>query len=198
MPARGVGIGYTTAEITPPELLSTGESIYDPMAGWVGACDMTTQAMYLMYFTCKRTEAVATLVTYTSTPGATATPTKGRMGLYTVDTDDSLIALVASSTNDTALWATANTRYAKANTAGAYTKIKGQRYAFAVHGVSGVALATLGGRVAPGVSIMDTAFGQLPRKTGIVTSQADLPAGPVAIGSIANTRRNFYAEILNV
>lgn len=150
---------------------------------------ITTQSMRLTYFTAVRDEVVTRIEISTGSTAAAATPTICRMGLYTVASNGDL-TLVASTPNDTTLFAAATTVYSKALSA-SYTLQKGQRYAFGILVVTAVATPTFygNGQIPAAIAAYN------PRISGVVAGQADLPAS-VANASITTTSQVFFAAFL--
>ena len=136
--------------------------------------------MRLSYFTPSATVTCSTVVACSGTTAAAATPTLIRFGFYTVAANGD-ITLVASTPNDTALFALTSTEYTKALSS-AYTFIGGQRYAGAILVISGTTLPSFIGQAA---SLPISTIARGPRLNGFVTGQTDLPAS-VAAGSIGN------------
>lgn len=131
------------------------------------------------YFTAPYSLLSTTVRSATGT-SATGTPTLVRVGLYLVDALGNL-TLVASTANDTALWASANTAYTK-SWSNPYQLQSGQRYA--VTGiVVGASPCTLLGRQ-PG-SALAAEFALPPVLASSLSGQSDLPA-TVAVGSLTN------------
>lgn len=154
-----------------------------------GTISLATGVLRLTYFTCRKTESSTTGTVYCGT-GAVATPTLIRYGLWTAGTDGALTALVASTANDTALLAVANTAYPKAWST-PYTKLKGTRYAFGVLVVTAQTAPLVYGEVFGGVGAAAPVglFSGAPLMVGSLTGQADLPS-TVAAGSISQQAIN--------
>ena len=143
----------------------------------------------LNYFTAYASMTVTQLRSYTGSTAAGATPTLCKMGLYQVNSDNSL-TLLAATANDTTLWSAPFTAYTKALT-GSVNVVKGQRYAFALLITTAAALPTWTGR-----TISAMAGGVMtPRLYGQVGSQTDIPAS-VASASITNGTANRYGILL--
>jgi hypothetical protein len=152
-----------------------------------GTAQTTSGRLTLTYFTA-RAATVATNVSVSSGgTAAAATPTLARIGLYLVNADNTL-TLVASTANDTTLFAATFTTYTKAFTA-SYTMIPGQRYAVGIIVVSGAAVPTFAG-AGPSVSAMALVA---PRIAGYLTGQSDLPSTVTA--SLTGGAVMIYASI---
>lgn len=97
------------------------------------------------------------------------------------------MTLVASTTNDTAMWSSNGVEYEKTLDVG-FSKVAGTRYAVGSLCVTAAS--------APALAGMQGSLGLInaiaPRLAGTVGSQTDLPAS-VAVGSIGNTAiRPFF------
>lgn len=171
-------------ETTCPRLLATSLTVAN-----------TSGTMKLSYFTARRSGTIANVRVYGGSTAAAATPTVVRFGLFTVAANGD-ITLVASTANDTTIFATLNTAYPKALSA-AYAKVAGQRYAFASLVVSGAAMPTfMGLKIGDAVINNGAAAAAIePRLVGAVTAQSDLPESVVA-ASITNSGGFQYAELL--
>lgn len=149
---------------------------------------LPTGTLGLTYFTAYKDQTVASLRTATGNTAAGATPTLCRLGLYSVASNGDL-TLIASTPNDTTLWAAATTIYTKALSA-SVNLARGQRYALACLVVTAAAAPTL---VANQPSSIFAA--EAPRLTGQLGGQTDLPAS-VTAGSVVATNRRVYGECL--
>lgn len=171
--------------------LTTGEEISPRDISLFTGCTVTSQTMRMSYFTARKSETT-TQVRLISVIAAAATPTLCRIGLYSIASNGDG-TLVASTTNDTALFATANTAYTK-SWASSYAKVAGQRYALAVLVVTATTLPTILGPPLLGTS-GSVEYGIAPRVTGQIASQADLPSTFTSAGVSNNTAR-YYGVIL--
>lgn len=120
-------------------------------------------------FMARKAESV-TQVRVRTVGAAGATPTLCRIGIYTVDAAN-LHTLVASTPNDTTLFAAANTAYTKALSA-PLTTVIGTWYVVCILVVTGATMPTFAGR--PASAEYDVTSG--PRLVSRIDSQADLPA----------------------
>lgn len=138
-----------------------------------------SQSLQLVYFRAARTELVTNVITATGGTAAGATPTLCRVGIYSVnDSTGDLGALLASTPNDTTLWAGTATNYTKALSV-QWQKTAGIRYAVGLLCVTGAALPSFVGASAgsnSGNFRAEMAALGGPRLTASVASQADLPA----------------------
>jgi hypothetical protein len=176
-----ITLDATTLELINPDIITSGETTVQRRYGAATAPGtFSSQQLRLTYFTARKSFTVANLVAETGTTAAGATPTLVRLGLYTVAGNGD-ITLVASTPNDTALFANTFTSYTKALSV-AYPITAGTRYAVGVLVVSAATIPILLG-VGMGSGMAATA----PRVAGQIASQADLPAGPVAAASITGS-----------
>lgn len=151
----------------------------------------TSGAVRLVYFTPGQNTTVSTILTYSGSTAAGATPSLVRVGLYTVASNGDL-TLVARSASDTAMYAGTQTEYPKAlDTTGgypaSYTLVPGTRYAGAVIVVTGATAPTLTGAT----GIPAAGLARAPRLTAAFTGQTDLPTS-IATGSLSSSGSLFY------
>ena len=147
----------------------------------------TSGTMYLTFFTATDRLTSTQVAVPSGGTAAAATPTLVRFGLYAVDGIGNL-TLIASTVNDTTVFAAANTYYSK-SWSSPVTVHKGQRYALGVLVVSAAAMPQFAG--------LSTSFivaATAPRICGQVVSQSDLPSS-VAVGSVANIGNLVYGEL---
>lgn len=152
---------------------------------------MTSQLLRLTMFTARKTQTSTQVRVATGATAAGATPTIARIGLYLFGTvlGVDTWTLVASTANDTALFAAASTAYTKSWST-PYVERSGSRYALATLVVTGATAPTMSGMI--GVA---TEFGLAPRMCGSVAAQADLPATVVA-STVADNAGRVYGVIL--
>lgn len=171
--------------------LTAGEETMPRSLVLSGAAGSGSGNLRLTYFTARKSETITQVRMWTGGTAAGATPTLVRIGLYTVATDGAL-ALVAATASDTALFAATNTSYTKAFAA-PYGKVAGQRYAVGALIVTGAAAPSFMGN-----SVWASASAEVsaaPRLTGLVSSQADLPAS-VAGAAVSANGQYHYAVLL--
>jgi len=137
-------------------------------------------------FAATKTETITKVKILTSTSVAAATPTLCRIGIYQVNPATGLHTLVASTPNDTTLFATASTAYTRTLSA-PLAKVAGNRYSVCVLVVSAFALPGFAGMT--GSVEMATA----PSLTTRLDGQTDLPASFTALGANTNL---MYAIVL--
>lgn len=169
--------------------LNPGQSTMSRFSILVASASVSSQSMRLTYFTATKTQTVSRIEMFSGTTAAAATPTLIRLGLYTV-ADNGNLTLVASTPNDTTLFAAATTLYNKALSA-PYILLKGQRYAFGILIVSAVATPTFYGNNAIPVAVAQ----YNPRVAAALSGQADLPSS-VANASLIVTNQTFFAAFL--
>lgn len=171
-----------------PDDLTSGESTLSRRAIMNGAT-LTSGIVRLTYFTAKKTETINSVRVGTYTTAAGATPTLCRIGIYSVDGSGNL-TLVASTANDTALFAAASTTYTKALSA-SWSKTAGQRYAVGVLVVTAATAPTIQGQI---LSLGDE-LGQAPRLAGARAGQSDLPSS-ITAGNVVDTTHQCYVAMV--
>jgi len=140
------------------------------------------------YFTCRKAEDVTGIYMYTGGTAAGATPTYAAMGVYSEALNGDL-TLVASTTNDTTLFAATSTKYSKTYTS--FRKNAGTRYALAVLVVSAAAMPTF-------LSVMmqnQPEAAVYSRRTASLGGQSTL-SGLVANASLLNSGKFMYAVLI--
>lgn len=181
------------AHAIPDSELTTGENTFSRFFANTSTNAMTNGVMRVTYFAARKTEVITQVRTRTgSTPQVGAT--LARIGVYSVDASDNLVALLAATANDTALWSAGSTDYVK-SFASSFTKTRGLRYAVAFLEVGTSQAANIFGTVGPEAN----AAARVPRISGTVSSLSDLPSsGPpaVAVGSLSASNIAIYAELL--
>lgn len=153
------------------DAITTGEETYDRDKINSTAVATGSGSLRLTYFTAKNDEALTSVDMWTGGTAAGATPTLIRVGLWTANAAGQLLALVASTANDTSLLAATNTQYTKAWSA--YTKIRGTRYACGLLVVTGATAPTMTGATFGGQSSI---LGLSPMLCGTLGGQSDLPS----------------------
>lgn len=170
------------------DLLTTGQSTIRRGAAQ-STLTLTSGRVRLGYFTARKSETVVSLRTV-ATGAAGATPTLGKVGLYTEAANGDLTR-VAATANTTSLWATAApTGYETALTA-SYAVTKGVRYAVAVLCVTSATAPTIGCEIAG----LITETPRSPRQCGHIDGQTDLPSS-ISAGSIIDSTLRPYAVLL--
>lgn len=154
-------------------LLDTGgEFLYSRDIQRSNTSAHSTQRLICSGFRCKRTEVITQVATKSGTTAAGATPTLVRFGLYLRRPDTVNYDLVASTPNDTTLFAAANTQYTKSFST-PYTKLRGEEYIAAWLVVSAAAMPTFIGTYASTVVLADGI--RQPQRSGVIGAQLDLP-----------------------
>lgn len=156
--------------------------------------DTISQRLNLTYFTSVKSFTSSQVRTYSGSVAAAATPTVCRIGLYLIAANGDG-TLVASTANDTALWATQNTLYTKAWST-PYALVSRQRYALAFLVVTAGATPTwVGALLASGAATAGPIATFAPRMTGLIAGQSDLPASFLA-ATPADMGNRFYGAII--
>jgi len=169
-------------------LLTVGEETVPRGLLSVGSSPLGNQTLRLVFFTARKTETTQVRLISGST-AAGPTPTLARVGLYLIaDSGDG--TLVASTINDTSLFAATATIYTR-SWAASYAKVVGQRYALGVLFVTTAVVPTIGGT--PVLNVAELAVA--PRITGSIGSQTDLPSSFVAATPVASVNY-FYGVIV--
>lgn len=171
--------------------ITAGESSVPRMLV-AGGQSTSSGTMLLGYFTAEVTETITQLAFSSHTTAAGATPTLARYGLYSVDGSGNA-TLLASTANDTALFAAANTRYAKTLSA-SVNKVAGQRYAVGVLVVNAATMPSIAGASLGGAA--STLNNEAPRLVGMITGQSDLPASFTEASLNNGSKLMPYAELL--
>lgn len=170
--------------------LTNGESTIGRKEISSNTASISSQSLRLTYFTARKDETVTQISTVTGGTAAAATPTLCRWGIYSVDSTTGDLTLIASTANDTTLFAAATTEYIRSLQA-PFTKVKGARYAIGILVVSGVATPTFHGHTVNQSVIMIAP----PRLSGLLASQADLPS-TISNGSVAAASHAQYHVLL--
>lgn len=171
--------------------LSTGqESMPRSMMTNGAALAPTSQQLRLTFFTARRSETSTQIRVYTGSTAAAATPTLCRIGLYLIDSagDGSL---VASTANDTTLFAATSTAYTK-SWSSSYAMIAGQRYAWGPLVVSATTMPVFVGH---SIFIAAESTSMAPTMSAALNSQANLPSSFTA-ASLLTSGQRAYAVIL--
>lgn len=188
-PGRSL-VSTAAGAINASNQIATGEATNDRMFINSSTATQSTGIFRVVYFTATKTETITSLSTSTTTTAAAATPTLARFGVYSIDSAGAA-TLVASTANDTTLFATAFTKYTKALSS-SWAKVAGQRYAIGILVVTAaaaptIAAASLTGNVA--------VFSAAPRISGQLASQADLPSTYTDV-SLTGTGFVNYVEMV--
>lgn len=180
--------GITGNQLT-ANRVAAGETTL-PRWGAVSRVTMGTGVVRFSFFTATKTETVNNLACCTGGTAAGATPTYAALGVYSVGADGAL-TLVASTASDTTLFATGNTTYTR-TTLAPWSKVAGQRYAFAALVVSGAAMPSIVSANFSGPSSeMST---RAPILAASLSGQSELPAS-VAAGALGTSTQMLYGAI---
>lgn len=184
---------YTGTDAT-GNTLASGDEVVTRTACSIGVVTVPTAtgSLILTPYNGKVQQSSSQVRVITGSTAAGATPTLCRIGLYQVSTILGILTgtLVASTPNDTTLFAAANTAYTKAWSVAPAIQ-PGQRYAVGTLVVTAAAAPTFLGQ-----QFMNAAEAALsPRLAGTLTAQADLPASWVD-SALATSAFQQYAVIL--
>lgn len=171
-----------------PELAYSEETMSRQMVS-SAALAPGSGGMRLMYFTAKNFGTYSQVKIPSGSTGSD-TPTLVRIGIYSVAADGAL-TLIASSANDTAIFAAANTVYTVPLSA-AVNLYAGRMYALGVLQVATTAAKLVG---AVGVAAMNGLNSQLPRVSATLTGLSDLRSS-IVDGDLTNQNDRIYAAIL--
>lgn len=160
----------TTGQIAPTRTVPLATTVGPAASGY----------LQLSYFVGDKTESISTVTTYTGSVAAGATPTLCRIGIYSVAADESL-TLVASTVNDTALWASTFSAYAKPLSS-TFNKVLGVRYACGLLCVTAATLPQFHGISYGATTIVNTLVSASPTNLNRVIGQTDLPTTVAAGG----------------
>lgn len=167
------------------DALVVGEETFSRTLATNTGISLASQALRLTFFTARKTETTTQVRLSTGSTAAGATPTLCRIGLWTVDASDNG-TLVASTANDTALFAAASTSYTR-SWSSSYAKIAGQRYAVGPLVVTAATAPTVVG-VIPNVDTSIT-----PRLSSVITGLSDLPSTFTGASLPVNVNRPYLA-----
>lgn len=160
-------------EVRPRSLIAGTET--DVSAGYV----------HLSYWMARKTETINNLQTHSGSVASSGL-TLAKMGVYSVAGNGDLTK-VTECASDTGLWGSTFTSYTRATT-GAWAKVAGQRYAFAVI-ATGTTMPRVGGVTISSISA------SAPRELGAVTGQTDLPAS-ISSASVSSDYRLFQGYVI--
>lgn len=170
----------------------TGMQATIPRHDLVSTPALATGQIQFTYFTSTVAGTFTKLRSVSAGTAAAATPTLAKMGLYSVAANGDMTR-IAVTANTTTLWGTINTRYDTA-TAASYTVANGDRLAFALLVVTGVAAPTLLGLTLAGTAAPAEAA-MAPRISSQFAGQSDLPAS-VTDASVAASANLFYGVLV--
>lgn len=180
--------GLWLASMPNPDQLAVGHAAMARGDVSSSSASCPSGTLRLSYFTAVRNETVTQVRTLTGGTAAAATPTLCRVGLFKVEANNDL-TLVASTANDTTLWAATSTRYLTPFSV-PYTLQKGTRYAVGILCVSAVATPTFMGN---NVMLGAEAFEEPKMNANFAT--ADLPA-TIPNGSLTAVATRLYSVVL--
>lgn len=149
-----------------------------------------TQRLLLNYFKAKRTATINNLTLLSGGTAAAATPTLIRMGVYSIAANGDA-TLVASTPNDTALFAATFTAYTKALSA-PWAKQAGVEYALGLLIVTAAAVPTIAGWMPVATGIQGTENTRAPKLVDSKNGQADLPASITSYDAVGGAGAVHY------
>lgn len=176
-------------------LASGGEGLFDRRLA-TSSGQASSGQLVLVFATAQKTETITKVAAYTHSTGG-GSNTLIRFGVYEQDLTTGDLTLVASTANDTALFASGQTRYEKALQA-SWSKVAGKRYAVGQIVVGGTIPAFVS-MASNSVSTHDAIYGTggaLGRRSCTVNSLSDLPSPSISNSLFVNTRRSAYIEML--
>jgi hypothetical protein len=177
-------------------VVENGESAQDRSQVTSGIAQ-ASQGLTFSGFTARVTQNISQIRVVTTGTAAAATPTLCRLGVYQRDTPTvGTYTLVASTVNDTTLFAAANTTYTRSFSA-PFLKLAGVDYLVAYLIVTGVAMPSFCAPTAtnaPTAYLTDVMLVQ-PFASGRIAGQADLPASFLA-SSVIVSAGVFHALLL--
>jgi hypothetical protein len=176
---------------TDPNALTVGEEVMPRLLA-DSTIGLASGQLKLTYFTAHKTETTTQVRVISGSTAAGATPTLVRLGLYSVAANGDL-TLVASTANDTTLFAAVNSIYTR-SWSSSYVKVAGQRYALGIVLVTAAATPIIAGKPSPTAMYGSGELAASPRLTGF-SNQTDLPA-TLAAGSVGSNQQPFYGVIL--
>lgn len=166
--------------------LASGECVFPRIGMGTGAV-MVSGTMYLSYWTAAKTEVVNELVMNGEGTAAGATPTYCAFGIYSVDGSGNL-TLQGVTANDTTIFSTTYGSFTRVNTT-PFTKVAGQRYAFASLVVSSFSMPNAAGY--NGTMLLAAVA---PRITGTVSGQTSIPAS-VTAANVSNSSSAYWGAV---
>jgi hypothetical protein len=155
--------------------LAVGEEIFDSSYLNAATLSYANQLLRLTYFTSRKSETTTQVRVISGGTAAGATPSLVRIGLYLIDPSTQNGTLVAATSSDTSVFATANTAYTR-SWASPYAKIAGLRYALGILIVTAAATPTFTGQSYVTGNPASAEFALYPRKHAQLGSQSDLPS----------------------
>ncbi len=181
---------FRPPDVTDPNALTVGQETFSRLLITTASSAPASQSLRLTFFTARKSEVASQVRQWSGTTAAGATPTLARIGLYSVAANGD-IALIASTPNDTTLYAAASTAYTKAFSVPVAVNA-GVRYAVGLLVVSAAAMPSY---YSTSTVLSGVEMSAAPRVSAAVAAQADLPASVVA-ASLAASASPFYSVIL--
>ena len=175
-----------------PQGFTTGGESNFPRFTLTSSVTMTSQLLRVSFFRATKDEVITQVRTSTTGTAAGATPTICRFGIYDVDSAGTTYTLIASTTNDTSLFAGTNTRYTKSLTA-SFNKEAGKVYGCAILVVTAATAPTIAAPAAFVGSANEAV--EKPILYASLAAQADLPASLTAAGLSTATSAPYVALV---
>lgn len=185
--AAGTGLEFTPDTFI-ADLLTTGQETMLRRAA-TGSASTGTSQLRLSYFTSRKSETVSQIRMIGVT--VAGTPTLIRLGLYSEDATTGDLTLIASTANDTTLFASNSTTYTRSFSA-SVALTERSRYAVGVIVVASSAPSL------SGVTGLGNVGGELslsPRLIGQLSAQTDLPS-TVSSSAMVFTSGVFHYAVL--
>jgi hypothetical protein len=175
------------------DILTNGEGSIDRKAPLTGVAYGTSGNMLLTYRRAIKTETITKLSMACGT-AAGATPSLIKFAVYSVNENTGDLTLVASTANDTTIFASANTGY-EVNLSSSWSKTAGTLYAYGLLLISSQTLPTVIGHAHLASTGVNNILALPPRVTGLVSGQTDLPSSVVS-SSIAVSNRALWTHAI--
>lgn len=186
-PSVTAGMRWATPTLG-SDMLTVGEETMGRGTMFHTTITSVSGQLRLNYFTARKTETTTQVRIWTGTVSAAPTPTLCKFGLWQIDANGNG-TLVASTANDTTLFAAVNTSYTRSWIA-PYAKVAGQRYATGVLIVSALTMPQFIG------SLVTNAVEQFadPATVSLLSGLADV--GDFVAGSVTGTIHRSYMVVL--
>jgi hypothetical protein len=186
-------IGPKLPTIITSEMVGIQTAGEETMPRWAASnltnITLSSGTFRVAYFRARKNETVTQIRMQSGSTAAGATPTLVQFGLYSVDSSGNL-TLLSSISNDTSIFASANTDYTRNMTA-SVTLAQGQQYAIGAIVVTAATAPTVTGVICG----TGSSNSNDPRLTAVWTGQSSLPSS-VTAGSLSTSSSFMYAQVL--
>lgn len=186
-------IGPKLPTIITSEMVGIQTAGEETMPRWAASnltnITLSSGTFRVAYFRARKNETVTQIRMQSGSTAAGATPTLVQFGLYSVDSSGNL-TLLSSISNDTSIFASANTDYTR-NMAASVTLAQGQQYAIGAIVVTAATAPTVTGVICS----TGSSNSNDPRLTAVWTGQSSLPSS-VTAGSLSTSSSFMYAQVL--